>query len=359
MSSGGIYIYGAGENAGKVLERMKKSNISVDGFVDLFKTGILYKLPIVSPEAISGCQVMVISVQNLYACVEIYKNVKGLTNKIYWFWNCISGEDFWKDECIDITEWGQDVLPRLDIHLSDKCNLNCVGCTHFSPLFDEVGCDYETCMYDINLALKKFSGIARLNLLGGEPLLNDDLPRIIAAIRDKLPNTSMVLFTNGLLLLKVSSLVLDVIKESRIKIYISEYVPTYRMINEIEKLLDSKGICYELSGYDEKKLFNKPLSQTINSKYEKKCMSNGCISISNGKIARCPTLLYVSKLNEKFKCSFPTDGIYDLELTGLSGSMLIEKLTEKVSLCDYCIKNEIAWHTCCKERRITDFVEVV
>ena len=29
------------------------------------------------------------------------------------------------------------MLEKIDIHLTDHCNLNCKGCTHFSPLAED------------------------------------------------------------------------------------------------------------------------------------------------------------------------------------------------------------------------------
>ena len=46
-------------------------------------------------------------------------------------------------ECLNLSGWGDVVMPHIELHISDKCNLNCKGCTHFSPLFEDVGAVLE------------------------------------------------------------------------------------------------------------------------------------------------------------------------------------------------------------------------
>lgn len=352
-----VYIYGTGAYSDYVYQRMA-DRYTVIAFVDRYKDGKKNGLDILHPDKIQQMETVIISVQNIYTCVEIYKDIYSKSKTIYWYWNGMKGEDFLYDECIDITTWGETVLPRLDIHLSDRCNLNCVGCTHYSPLFDEVGCSEDTIIGDLEKVLTKFSNVARLNLLGGEPLLNKNLENILVSIRGMFPNTSIVLFTNGILVPALSASVLKAISKLKIKLYISEYTPTHRMKEKIQQTLEYYKVQYSFSGYEQKLKFNKPLARDLSNMHENICMSDGCISLRDGKIARCPTLLYVFKLNEEFQCRYPESGIYDLNDSNFTGSQLLKKLKDAVPLCDYCIKNEIEWHTCGKNKRLEDFVEV-
>lgn len=353
-----IYIYGAGEMGKKTCEEALKQGFPIKGFIDKYKEGTWCNLPIYALGKIKEetNSIIIISIQNIYSVIEIYKDIKDKSSTILWNWGGIKKESL-RDTLIDISGWGECILPRMDMHLSDKCNLNCVGCTHFSPLFEEVGCEYDVCMNNIDLVLEKFTGIARLNLLGGEPLLNKDLNRIISGIRHKLPQTTISFFTNGLLLCKVPKSVLRSFRDNNIKVYISEYAPTHKIITQIKEVLEMYNVSYELSGYSEKLHFNKPLSNKSVGN-ENTCMSVGCVTVSDGKIARCPTLLYVDRLNQEFGCEFPTDGTINLKDCNFSGDNINDKLCERVPLCDYCIKNEIEWNVCGRKKKITDFVKL-
>lgn len=71
-------------------------------------------------------------------------------------------------------------------------------------------------------------------------------------------------------------------------------------------------VSYIIRPYDSKQKFNIPLSLSDKSKYPPKCISNGCVNVWNGKIARCPTLMYVEKFNEVFHTDLPTEGIMQM-----------------------------------------------
>ena len=82
--------------------------------------------------------------------------------------------------------------------------------------------------------------------------------------------------------------------------------------------------------------------------------SDGCITISDGKIARCPTLMYISKFNVYFGQDLPTEGIYSIE-EYTDGATLLEDMKKEVPLCRHCIKCDMDWSVCDKEIKIEDF----
>jgi ABC-2 type transport system ATP-binding protein len=66
---------------------------------------------------------------------------------------------------------------RFEIHLTDKCNLNCAGCLHFSSLCDEADfldiSEYEKDLQRISQLTE--GKIADIRILGGEPLLHPEV----------------------------------------------------------------------------------------------------------------------------------------------------------------------------------------
>jgi len=159
--------------------------------------------------------------------------------------------------------------------------------------------------------------------------------------------------TNGLLIPKMDTELLYSIKQNRVIISISEYVPTKKIRNLINSKLDKYGICYEYRSYDEKKMFGIPLSLSTNTRHPQKCLSNGCVNIWNGMIARCPTVMYIHKFNEAFGTNLPQEGIYSLN--ELSGQEITELVKKKIPLCNYCIDYKIPWKSCQGKPKIEDF----
>lgn len=126
------------------------------------------------------------------------------------------------------------------------------------------------------------------------------------------------------------------------------------MINSIIECLDGNNVQYEIRKYERKQKFYKPLSLSQNSKYPKCCLSSTCVNIWNGKIARCPALMYINKFNEVFGTSLPNAGIIDLD-SDICGKELLEALTKDVPLCKHCVSNLVDWSICGKTPKLEDF----
>lgn len=307
---------------------------------------------------------IVITMSNPY---EIWKVYKELLNqgcgKIYMFRNRANkvsenNMEFLTIECKEIYDLGECVLPYAEMHICDGCNLNCKGCTHFSPLFDWTMPSFDERIKDVKMLKSKFSNIFGFHILGGEPLLNPQLGMYVREIRKLLTDTYIEIVTNGLLIPSLSNEILQNIKENNVSIRISEYAPTTRLLPQIRDVLEQQGISYGISGFDDvKNMFGKPLSLSENSRYSHKCISPGCVNIWNGKIARCPTLMYIKKFNEKFGLQLPCAGILELN-SDISGFNLLDFLEKEVPLCKHCVLNEFPWEQHKGEINLEDYVVI-
>ncbi len=89
----------------------------------------------------------------------------------------------------------------LEYFLVDHCNLRCAHCSHFSPFMPPRSANLEDLERDLK-ALAEVMQVGRLRLLGGEPLLNRQLPDFIDIIRESQIAREIGLCTNGVLLHK-------------------------------------------------------------------------------------------------------------------------------------------------------------
>jgi hypothetical protein len=91
----------------------------------------------------------------------------------------------------------------IEINLVDHCNLNCQMCDHFSHLAPPSFLSMDEFKRDLTrLAALSGHHIDSIKLQGGEPLLHKETNRFIETTRELFPLCEIVLFTNGLLLLK-------------------------------------------------------------------------------------------------------------------------------------------------------------
>lgn len=114
---------------------------------------------------------------------------------------------------------------NVDIHLTDKCNLNCKHCNHFCPLVPQDAQPYKSLEYIAqNLAtLSRYTSIINnITLLGGEPFLHPNLTEIINMARQLFPSISITIITNGTLYNKLPEITPAIIN-NRIEVSLSLY----------------------------------------------------------------------------------------------------------------------------------------
>lgn len=112
-------------------------------------------------------------------------------------------------------------ITKLDLHLAHACNLHCEQCTHFS----NYGINHVLTYQDVESNYRAWCERIvpqKLALLGGEPLLNRSIIKILVLSRYIWPDTIIELWTNGLLLDRYPELP-KVLEQHRIMLHISDH----------------------------------------------------------------------------------------------------------------------------------------
>lgn len=358
-----IIIYGAGFSGKKLMQAVDKyEDIDIIGFMDSVKTGYCEGIPVIGfGDYIKYKNIpVVISVANFMDKCNIYKRLKNIGfQHIYTYLrkDYCKGHDFFKDECVALNDLSENVLFYAEMSIVDFCNLNCKGCNHYSPIFERQYPDINVRIKDIEKISSLYDDVLEFGLIGGEPLLNPEVKEYIIQARRLLPKTEIQMVTNGLLIPQLDHNILKCICDNKITIAISEYVPTRKIIEKIRETLEKNGIDYVIKPAMFKEKFYKTLSLKKDSIYKKKCISQGCINICDGKIAKCPSVLYIEELNKKFNVRFPEKGIYRLE-DFADGKELNDVLDKPIPLCEHCIDYQIQWESCGRVKHLEDFVVI-
>ncbi|GHV07385.1 hypothetical protein FACS189485_17650 [Spirochaetia bacterium] len=192
---------------------------------------------------------------------------------------------------------------RFQINLTDHCNLNCAGCTAFSPLAEEKYMDVDCFEHDC-ARLSELAGgkIELIDLLGGEPLLHPEIVRIVEIAR-KYFDGDINIVTNGVLLTKMSEVFWHVCHKNDIGIIISGY-PIKLKMEEIQKHAESNKVKLVIrGGTNDIKIWNKvpyDLSGKQNPvKNFRICYgANMCINLENGRLATCPIPFVIKQFNK-------------------------------------------------------------
>lgn len=127
---------------------------------------------------------------------------------------------------------------NLDIHIIDNCNRNCCNCFHYSCIATQSniknGVYFKKLFLTLHPSIKTI--FSNINILGGEPFLNDNLNDIITVFRDYFTENEITIYTNGILLL--NSLrnkdinILNTIISNNIKVFISVHDDNYNDYKE-------------------------------------------------------------------------------------------------------------------------------
>ncbi len=231
--------------------------------------------------------------------------------------------------------------PRLDYlecDVSHVCNLNCKGCANFSSL-STGNKFYNIDQFKTDLLKLKdlFWGIAKIRLLGGEPLLHPDLPAYAEIARDVFPDCDLRIVTNGLLIPSLSDTALRQFRELGCGIEISAYKPTLRMRKEIDRKLQGAQIDY-LFSVPMRIFFKTILSEphADGNQAFQNCMFSNCHMLMENELAPCSYACCIRRLNRRFGTNYPENDSIDLSGPLPDGWKIIAYFSNPHELCRYC-----------------------
>lgn len=247
----------------------------------------------------------------------------------------------------------------LNVHVIDKCNLNCSSCSHFSNLTDsDRAVPLDVFHSDLKRLSKLVKNIYQLTILGGEPLLCKNLEEYLDIARKYYPYTKLQLVTNGLLLQQVEQPLINAIARNRVVVSVSLYPVMADKAEQLVAFLESNQLLYEMHPVYE---FDRrwSLEPVFNAaEMNKNC--GCCMGMTEGKISRCIMALYVKYFNEKFGQSLPENCWIDLYEEELTGKDLMRELEKPLDLCAHCSEGlkleRHPWE--CGEKSIDKFLVV-
>ena len=240
-----------------------------------------------------------------------------------------------------ITEENKDkvIIHHLESNLADGCNLNCKGCLHFSNLYKRDDFPDENVILEGVKSIAKQCEIFQFRILGGEPLLNKNLPDFIMKLRAILPTSDIAIISNGILIPKTEDALFEVMKKCNIGFILTLYQPTLKMKDMIYNRLIESRVPY---GSHEAKtdLFEKFLmlepGDVDKHPYET-CEPRGILVLKEQLLYRCPVEAYIGKYCETYGVHMDIPDGIDVFDKNIKWDSLIEKLyTKPRSLCKYC-----------------------
>lgn len=230
-------------------------------------------------------------------------------------------------------------IDSLEIHVSNHCNMSCMWCMHFSPYESFHFINLENLQTELNVLNGKIK-VGTIRLLGGEPLLNTKIDKVIGIAKNSKVSNKVSIATNGFLLkLWMDNVMWKDIDECEVTLY--PHIKDKH--DEILKICHSIAEKFKVKFYIYYcEYFRKPgsLSMTNNEELTKQvfktCLTRKwqCFNLFDGKIYLCPQAF-----------AFPRNGIGELDKrdyidihskTFESDLQVYVNRTEPLKICSYC-----------------------
>lgn len=238
------------------------------------------------------------------------------------------------------------VLPYVEYHVSDFCNLKCKRCGHFSNLvtekvFPDIR-EFSDTLYELS---KRFRNIKMFRLMGGEPFMNPDLGLFIYEVKKVFPYTDIRVVSNGLLLPQISEQTVEAITECRAIIDISQYPPTRRMVEKIITFVQEKNLKIEIGEEITKFFAQKGLGTAEDSeRIWTNCASKKCHFLRGKCLYFCPAVILFYENQEFLELNITKEGLhknsFDLVDGEENGWEILTRLLCPFEFCKYCSDKE-------------------
>ena len=238
----------------------------------------------------------------------------------------------------------QRQLSYFVLNILDHCNLRCKGCDHFAAIAEKRFVSLDDIKKDLAQMSKILDGdVARIGVMGGEPLLHLQLKEILIYTRFFFPKTLIQLVTNGLLLLRQDEEFWRICREQNIVIVNTKY-PINLDYEAIKKTTAVHGVMFEHyndTGEITKTSYKIPLDiegrQNPSKGFIKCFYANRLPLLMEGKLYSCTVAPNVRHFNNRFGTHMELEDGDSLDIYRVKkGSELLKFLSCPKPFCRYC-----------------------
>jgi organic radical activating enzyme len=205
-------------------------------------------------------------------------------------------------------------VPKVEMHLAHSCNLRCQGCSHYS----DYGFQGLVAFAEGGEWLSKWGRRIeplRFTFLGGEPLLNREIPEYLKLGRELWPHALLRLATNGLLLPRWNGRLWPVLADTRTVLSISVHSrdPGYRqrldpILEDARHSASRFGFPFEVRDSVDNwyRLYRghgatmTPFQDGNPARSWSVCQNRHCVTLQDNALWKCPPVAHFPRLDGKF-----------------------------------------------------------
>ena len=194
----------------------------------------------------------------------------------------------------------QLILPSLEVFITERCTLRCRDCSHLIPRYLSRGAknyNIYVLIQQIENVLQVVDYIDDLIILGGEPLLHEELPKLLEWGYQNSRIGERTIISNATVVPKDE--VFEVMLKTNTRIRLSDYGKYSLALEDIMKECSARQISYFISKEpwtDMGKIYNHYYSKTELINVFKNCPFFFALLLLNGKLFRCPHVAHLNNL---------------------------------------------------------------
>lgn len=218
----------------------------------------------------------------------------------------------------------------VEFHVAHDCNLTCVGCSHFSPFARRADVDPNELRRDLEAAGRGLEP-EHVHVMGGEPLLNEQLPELLPLFRTHFPIASIKVVTNGVLFPRAPVSLCEALRSNDVGLAVSVY-PQVRLDRPaIERRCAEAGVRLEFWEQDTFLDFFDPDGLSDPRDARAHCPMEDACNVRAGRLFPCPVSAWADFAGFPFE---PADGVeLDAPAEQLRDVLSSTRIT---SLCRHC-----------------------
>lgn len=233
------------------------------------------------------------------------------------------------------------VLEYVEYHVTDYCNLKCNSCAHHSNEVNKLTyASLDTFKNAVDGLSVRFDNIETFRLMGGEPLLAENIEKYAVIIIETFPRSKVKIVTNGLIVTQLTERTRRFLRRhfGSVEVQVTQYPPTRTIAEDIVYFCEQNMICLSISS--PKEVFNvyhdeNLLQNTHEFTYSKwtNCGIKKCHFLEGNKLYYC-TECWVQ--NTFYHHSSVGEYCFDIVNGNEDEWDIIQAIESPFDLCGYC-----------------------
>ena len=386
-----LLIFGCGPIGRKAYKSLREE-YEVEAFLDNSPTlqGTTFEdVPIVSPDKYAKTNILVLIAASTSSKSMIRNLLELEINNFESYTDFVEhgGWGLSESERAELARYGRQIkreiylaknnitedltLHQFTIFMTERCTLRCKDCATLMPYFENPqDVDYETTIKAFDRLYNLCDWIYEVHLVGGDSMLNKQLPNYIKFLQDYERISDIVIYTNGIIV--PDEQLLNQLTDNRISVRISEYrLDAQKNLPTIIETFGNIGIPVYLKPYTEwfdvaAQIYRRNRTPEELTAVAKDCIGSFCTTLNNNKLWRCAVAPSFAALDT---APLEVHEYVDMFSNGDDVSLkkqIIELMKlPYLKVCDYCIGMPRHGHSlppaiqATKKLELSDIVKVI